>query len=532
MHKHSNKNNKIAIIIGAGPAGLTAAYELLKKSNITPIILESTNAVGGISQTINYKGNKIDIGPHRFFSKSNRILEWWFSLFPPEFKDGMESQITSNLANKFSSINSTHKEKEEDTGLNSDKIMLIKKRLTRILFQKQFFDYPLTLSGTTLRKLGFISIMQIGFSYLYARLFPIKNETSLEDFFINRFGHKLYLTFFKHYTEKVWGVPCTMIKPDWGAQRIKGLSIAKVITHAIGQLFKKNKSLEQKNSETSLIEYFFYPPNGAGQLWQEVADKVVSMGGKILLNQKVTGFELNEKQISKVEVKDETTGVLRSLTAEYFISSMPVRDLVQGLKSNIPQDVRTVSDQLCYRDLIVVGLLFSKLTTSDGKLPDNWIYVQEPYVKLGRLQIFNNWSPNLIKDPDTVWLGLEYFCNKGDELWVMNEKELISFGKNELNSLGLVETNDFIDGMVIRMPKAYPAYFGGYEKFHVIRNYLDQFENLFLIGRNGMHKYNNQDHSMLAAMTAVDNIINGITTKDNLWEVNTEEEYHEEKKHE
>ncbi|MCF7815160.1 MAG: NAD(P)/FAD-dependent oxidoreductase [Candidatus Cloacimonetes bacterium] len=496
---------EIAIIIGAGPAGLTAALELIRNTDVKPIILEATNSIGGISKTVNFKGNRIDIGGHRFFSKSDVVMNWWQQILP----------IAEN-------------EKQEE-------VLLKRNRLSRILFLRKFFNYPISLNIDTIKNLGFKRLFKITFDYLYIRIFPIKKEKNLEDFFINRFGNELYKTFFRDYTEKVWGISCDKIKPEWGAQRIKGLSITSAIKHSLKKMFSKDKSISQKKTETSLIEQFLYPKYGPGQLWEKVAEMITEKGGKIHLNEKVVNIENGKEVIEGVLA--EKAGVLKEYKCDYLISTMPVKDLIYGMINHIPHEVREIAEKLVYRDFITVGLLLKKMKvknktrfkTRNDLIPDNWIYIQEPDVKLGRLQIFNNWSPYMVKDPDTVWVGLEYFCNEGDDLWSKTDEEFAEFAVQEFIKIGMIDEDDVIDKTVIRMPKTYPAYFGSYDQFDVIRNFTDAIPNLFLIGRNGMHRYNNQDHSMLTAMEAVKNIKEEITKKDNIWNVNAEQEYHEEK---
>jgi protoporphyrinogen oxidase len=374
-------------------------------------------------------------------------------------------------------------------------------------------------------------------SYIKARLFRIKNEKNLEDFFINRFGKELYLTFFKDYTEKVWGVPCNKIKPEWGAQRIKGLSISKAIIHALKNIFSKDASIDQKKTETSLIEQFMYPKYGPGQLWEKVAGLIEKKGGEVNLNQRVVGIETNNDKIISITIHNEKNDKELKVEGDYFFSTMPVKDLIKSMGVQVPKEVRKISAGLIYRDFVTVGLLLEKMKienetkhkTVNKIIPDNWIYIQERDVKVGRLQIFNNWSPYLVKDENKVWIGLEYFCSEGDELWEMTDENFSSFAIEEFCKIEMIEKEDVLDSVVIRMPKTYPAYFGSYDRFDVIREYTDKFENLFLIGRNGMHRYNNQDHSMLTAITASENIINNIKTKDNIWNINTEQEYHEKK---
>ena len=498
------KRQKTAIIIGAGPAGLTAAYELLLKTDVKPILYEATENIGGISQTVNYKGNRMDIGGHRFFSKSDRVMNWWYSILPPQEKEG---------------------ETEED------KIMLIRNRLSRIYYLRSFFNYPISLNASTIKNLGLWRMTKIGFSYIYTRLFPIRKEKNLEDFFINRFGTELYNTFFKDYTEKVWGVACDKIKPEWGAQRIKGLSITAVLLNAVKKIFVKEKDIAQKNTETSLIESFLYPKYGPGQMWEEVARIIEEKGGEIHFNKEAVAFDFKEKEIVSIHLKDSKTAERQILEADYYFSTMPIKDLVNGLQQKVPDKVKEVPNGLMYRDFITVGLLIDKLkikhqNTSD-LIPDNWIYIQERDVKVGRLQIFNNWSPYLVQDKTKVWMGMEYFCQEDDALWSMSDSEFKEFAIKELAQIDFIEEKDVLDGIVIRMPKTYPAYFGSYDEFDVVKEYLKSFDNLYPIGRNGMHRYNNQDHSMLTAMMAVENIKNGIKDKENIWNINTEQEYHE-----
>ncbi len=524
--------SKIALIIGAGPAGLTAALELLERTDIQPIILEKSPYIGGISKTISYKGNRIDIGGHRFFSKSDRVMNWWMQQMPLEA--GAEETFSISYQNKTREISRTNA--DEKARENPDNLMLVRNRLSRIYFLKRFFNYPISLSGDTLQKLGPAKVFGIGVSYMKARLKPIHPEKSLEDFFINRFGRTLYETFFKDYTEKIWGVPCNQISNEWGAQRIKGLSVSKALGHALKKIFasKKSGSLSQKETETSLIERFLYPKLGPGQLWEEVARKVVEKGGKILHNQEVTGLEWEGKKVIAVTSRDAQTGETTRYEAGHFFSTMPVQELIGDMAPAPPAEVREVAKGLQYRDFMTVGLLLKELKVKDESaanklIQDNWIYIQEREVKVGRLQIFNNWSPHLVADPKNVWIGMEYFCFKGDALWNKPDPELIAFAVAELAQIGIIDREAVLDATVLREEKTYPAYFGAYENFDRIRQFTDTLENLYLVGRNGMHKYNNSDHSMLTAMAAVDNMIAGKTTKENIWAVNTEQEYHEEK---
>jgi protoporphyrinogen oxidase len=504
-----------AIIIGAGPAGLTAAHEFLSTTNIIPIILEATPDIGGISKTVNYKGNRIDIGGHRFFSKSERVMNWWLNFLPLETN---EEEVVISYHNKQTAVKTSN-----SNNANPENIMLVRDRLSRIYFLKRFFNYPLKLNFTTIKNLGIIRIFKIGLSYTWRKIFPIKNEKSLEDFFINRFGNELYKTFFKDYTEKVWGVPCNEISAEWGAQRVKGLSLTKTLWHA---LFKNTGKVE-----TSLIEKFLYPKYGPGQLWELVAKDIETKGGKILFNKQVIKICTDEKKVTAVICLNEK-GKEEIFTADYFISGMPVKNLINGLSCDVPKEVKDITNGLKYRDFISVGLLVKKLKikNADGTdVKDNWMYIQEKKVKVGRLQLFNNWSPGMINDPNKYWIGLEYFCNEGDELWEMLDNEILKFAQKEIDSIQIIDEEDVLDGVVIRMPKTYPSYIGSYNKFEEVKKYINTFENLFLVGRNGMHKYNNQDHSMLTAMQAVENIKDGNKDKENIWSINTEEDYHEEK---
>jgi protoporphyrinogen oxidase len=517
-------SQRTAIIIGAGPAGLTAAYELLRRTGIRPIVLEKSTYMGGISRTINYKGNRMDLGGHRFFSKSDRVMDWWLEQLP--LQDGQQ-QMRPGIA-----AAAAHAHAATDP----DRVMLLRSRKSRIYFLRQFFSYPIQLTRDTLTKLGLVRTVRIGCSYLRSVLFPIKPVTNLEQFFINRFGRELYRTFFRDYTEKVWGVPCDRISAEWGAQRIKGLSIRKAIAHFLKQTFKSgNGDIAQKAMETSLIEQFLYPKFGPGQMWEEVARQVVAMGGEIITEFDVTALEADGERIRAVS--GTSRGTARTFTGDLFFSTMPIQELVRGLRPAAPPDARAIADGLIYRDFITVGLLLRKVKVKEpgepyGKLiTDNWIYIQEPEVSAGRLQIFNNWSPHMVADGSKVWLGVEYFCNEGDELWRQSDQEMGELAAAELDRIDIIERADVLDFTVARMPKTYPAYFGTYARFDELRRYLDTFGNLYLIGRNGMHKYNNQDHSMLTAMTAVDNLVAGVTDKSNIWAVNTEEEYHEAKAH-
>lgn len=526
--------NKTAIIIGAGPAGLTTAYELLEKTDIKPIIFEASNDIGGISKTVNYKGNRIDIGGHRFFSKSDRVMEWWLNILPIE-----NTSKNKDFTLKYQGKSRTLKGGKGADPKKTDDVMLVRSRLSRIFYGGKFYNYPVTLESSTIKNLGLVKMAKMGASYTKARIRPLP-EKSLEEFYVNRFGRELYNTFFRDYTEKVWGVPCSEIAPDWGAQRVKGLSVSKALTHAVKKQFSgtKNKDIAQKGTETSLIEYFLYPKLGPGHMWETTAKIVKKRGGELHMNNVVTKINAKKGKIQSVEVLDYKTKKTVAVTGDYFFSTMPVNELIASFSGEKPpKNVAEVAKGLPYRDFITVGLLVKKLKiknetdrkTKNNVVPDNWIYIQEPNVKVGRLQIFNNWSPYLVKNDNNVWVGMEYFVSEGDELWNKKDKDMAKFGIKELAKIGIIDEKDVLDSTIIRIKKTYPAYFGTYDRFNEIRKFTDSFNNLFLLGRNGQHKYNNQDHSMLTAMIAVENIIAGKTSKNNVWNINAEKEYHEKK---
>jgi protoporphyrinogen oxidase len=522
---------KKAIIIGAGPAGITAAYELARRTDIHAIVYEATNEIGGLSRTVCYKGNRIDVGGHRFFSKSEQIMRWWKEMLPVQGSPSRDDSILHRRIPLSSEHNAPDPEK-------SDKVLLFRSRVSRILFLRKFFDYPISLSVNTIKNLGMVRLMKAGASYVKSGIFPVREEKSLEDFFINRFGKELYRIFFKDYTEKLWGVSCNVIKPEWGAQRVKGLSVSKAVSHAVKSVFakKKSKGIQGKNVETSLISSFLYPKFGPGQMWKEAALRAEEKGAEIFFMNEVAGVEFRDGSVRAVIVRDIKNGTTKREECDYLISTMPVKDLIAAFGTNAPEAVRRTADGLIYRDFMTAGILLPKLKiknetnipTINRIIPDTWIYIQEPDVKVGRIQIFNNWSPYMVADPNTVWVGMEYFCNEGDELWSMEDKEFGKFASLELEKIGMSDPCEVLDGTVVRAPKAYPAYFGSYDDFHIIREFTDAIPNLFLIGRNGMHRYNNQDHSMLTAMEAVRKIASGDKTKDSLWQVNAEQDYHEE----
>lgn len=514
---------KKVVIIGAGPAGLTAAYELLKqKEKYDVTILEASNQVGGISKTINYKGNRMDLGGHRFFSKSKRVNDFWNAFMSIQGKDSFDDKKTGIKKN----LNKNGVDPEI-----CDEVMLIRNRVSRIYYLKKFFAYPVSLTFETLKNMGFVQTIQSGFSYIKSLVIK-KKEDSLENFYINRFGKKLYSMFFEEYTEKVWGRHPSQISADWGAQRVKGVSILAVLSDAFKRIFH----IQSKKVETSLIEQFYYPKYGPGQLWEEVAKKIENFGGKILYNHRVVEIRNEKNRIKSVVYVYEDKR--KEIKGDIFISSMPIKDLIHSMKKEVPKKVKKIADGLPYRDFITVGLLVKKInlinktniSVYNNSIPDCWIYVQEHDVKLGRIQIFNNWSPYMVRDAyHTIWMGLEYFCNENDSFWNMSEEECVQNVIQELVCMGIIDEEDVLDSHREKVLKAYPAYFDTYEDIDVVIEYLNSFVNLYCIGRNGQHKYNNMDHSMMCAFEVVDLIEGKHNDKSLLWKVNTEKEYHEEK---
>ena len=512
---------KNVVIIGAGPAGLTAAYELLKQKEYNVTILEASDRIGGISQTVRYAGNRMDIGGHRFFSKDDRVTNWWYDILPPQGAPAKDDKLLG--ANKKYDPNGADPEKTDD-------VMLKRNRVSRIYYNSKFFDYPVSMKWETIKNMGFFTTMRAGFSYLGAVMHKLP-EDSLENFYKNRFGKVLYSMFFEGYTEKLWGRHPKYISADWGSQRVKGLSIRAVISDMFGKIFGGNRKVE-----TSLIEEYIYPKLGPGQLWEKVRDKIIENGGKVLMNCSVVKINETADGIKSVDYVEN--GETKTIEGDIFISSMPVKDLINAF--NAPkQEMKEIADGLPYRDFITVGLLVNKLKlqnktnikTVNNIVPDCWIYVQDTSVKLGRIQIFNNWSPYMVKDFEKyVWVGLEYFCDEGDKYWNMSDEEFIEFAKSELIKIGVIDEEDVVDAHRELVKKAYPAYFDTYSRMGELITYLDGFKNLYCVGRNGQHRYNNMDHSMVTAFETVDAIVNNKTDKSPIWNVNTEEEYHEEKK--
>lgn len=515
---------KKVVIIGAGPAGLTAGYELLRRSDEYEIvILEESDRFGGISRTVNYKGNRMDMGGHRFFSKVPEVNKWWSEMMPLQGAPAKDELI----------LGTCHENGDGPDPEKTDVVMLQRNRVSRILFNQKFFDYPITLKKQTFANMGFKNTVEAGFSYLKACVHK-RPENSLEDFYINRFGKKLYSMFFEHYTENLWGRHPSQIDPSWGAQRVKGLSIKAVLKNAI----EKNSGKKDRKVETSLIESFYYPKLGPGEMWDLTAEKIEKLGGKIIKKAEVDEIHRNENGTVDY-IGYVRNGNREHIVCDYLISSMPLKDLVAGM-NDVPEEPACVAAGLPYRDYKTVGVLVRHLNlenTTDIRtvgniVPDDWVYVHDRTVKMGRFQIYNNWSPYMVNDLEhTVWIGLEYFCNEGDDLWTMDDSDFSAMGIREMQTLHMIDgPQDVIDTHVERVKKAYPAYFDTYEEFGTLQAFLDSIPNLFCVGRNGQHRYNNMDHSMCTSFEAVKDILNGNADHSNVWSVNTEQEYHEEKK--
>ncbi len=522
MDPHNTTAKRKAVIIGAGPAGLTAAHELLSRAGETweVTILEEADAIGGISRTVEHNGNRMDLGGHRFFSKSKRINDWWAERMPLQGSKAYDDLV---LGRDCLLVEGGPDPQTED------QVMLARHRVSRIYYDHRFFDYPVSLTAKTLRAMGPLATLAVGGSYVHAALHRLP-ETSLENYYINRFGRRLYSMFFEGYTEKLWGRHPRDLSADWGAQRVKGLSLVATVKDALAKAAgRKNAG----NTETSLIEQFFYPKLGVGQLWEQVAHEIRAMGGHIMTGVRAATINVDDSgAIRSVESADG-----QNWNCDVLMSSMPVKDLVHAL-TDATDEASAIARGLPYRDFISVGVLVAQLAlknetdirTLGNIVPDNWIYVQDSSVKLGRIQVFNNWSPYLVADPvKTVWLGLEYFCSEGDAFWSMDEAERLSLVQRELVSMGVLdEETPILDSHVERVRKAYPAYFGTYERMDELIAWLDTHPNLYCLGRNGQHRYNNMDHSMLTAFNAVDVLLSGSDDRSRVWKVNTESTYHEE----
>lgn len=516
---------KKVVVIGAGPAGLTAARELVAQSGDYAVsVLEESDEIGGISRTVRYGDNRMDIGGHRFFSKDERVTAWWRDRMPLQGAPALDDRLLRR--DKPLAPGGPDPETQ-------DRVMLIRDRVSRIYSLGKFFDYPIRMKAQTFRNMGLVRTLRAGVSYLRASLIK-RPERSLEDFYINRFGRVLYGMFFEKYTEKLWGRHPSVISADWGAQRVKGLSILAILRDMLG----KATGLGRKEVETSLIEQFWYPKLGPGQLWETVADEVTAHGGRILTRHAVRRIRCEDGRIASVICATPDGEV--EIPCDEVVSSMPLRDLVAGMEGiDVPGDVARIADGLPYRDFITVGLLVRRLAlrnettmpTLGDIVPDCWIYIQEPGVQIGRLQIFNNWSPYLTADPtQAVWMGLEYFCREGDAMWEMDDASFIEMAVAELAQIGIIDPADVLDSHRVRVKKAYPAYFDTYAEIDTLTGWLDRIPNLYCVGRNGQHRYNNMDHSMATAFEAVEALISRDPSRARIWNVNTEREYHEEKR--
>lgn len=463
------------IIIGAGPAGLTAAYELAKRKTHS-IILEKDMTVGGISRTARYKGYRFDIGGHRFFTKVDRVMDMWKEVLGTDF--------------------------------------LRRPRMSHVYYNKKFFSYPIK-PFDVVKKLGVYETALAGFSFLNARLNPRVKEDSFEDYIINNFGERLYRTFFKSYTEKVWGIPCTEIRAEWAAQRIKGLSLTSIARAAVFG--------NRGNKIKTLIEEFHYPRFGPGMMWEKTKDIVEQSGyGKVRFGIWVEAILHDGMKITGVRVINEK-GKKETIRGSALVSSMPIGELLQSMEPAVSLEAKEAADGLHYRDFITVALIVNR----ERMFPDNWIYIHEPGVQVGRIQNFKNWSPEMVEDPKKTCLGLEYFCFTSDPIWSMKDEDLVRLGAEELEKIGLAKKEEVLDGTVVRMEKTYPVYDMSYERaMPVIKEAVGKFSNLYPVGRNGMHKYNNQDHAMYTAMLSVENMFGA---KHNIWDVNVERVYHEER---
>ena len=509
------------VIIGAGPAGLSCAYHLLKNNKkIKVTIIEEDKQVGGISKTISYHGNHMDLGGHRFFTKNDDVLKMWLDILPLQGKPALDDKILK--------VDKDYKGGKIDPE-KTDRVMLVRNRLSRIYYNKKFFDYPVSLNYKTIKNMGFLTTMKCGFSYLKSCVVK-KEESNLENFYINRFGNELYKMFFKGYTTKLWGRTPKEIDSSWGSQRVKGISISKVI----GDYYKRLFHIKDKNKEVSLTDYFYYPKYGPGELYEELAKMIEKLGGKIILKSKV--ISIVKKKNSIQEIVYESNGKKETIKCDKLVSSMPVKDLLNEM-NGVSKDILEISNGLPYRDFVTIGVLVPKLDLSNdthvktihNNVPDNWIYVQDTSVNMGRVQVFNNWSPYMVKDPvNTMWIGLEYFCSEGDSFWNKSDKELKKLAGDELKKMGFYD-GKILDSCVVKVKKAYPAYFDSYERIDEVREYINKIDNLYCIGRNGTHSYNNMDHSILSGMICANLIKDNSHDLEKLWNVNVDKSYHEAK---
>ncbi|MFC1730867.1 NAD(P)/FAD-dependent oxidoreductase [candidate division KSB1 bacterium] len=522
------EDKKKALIIGAGPAGLTVAYELLKQSSIQPHIIEETNDIGGIARTVKFNNNLMDIGPHRFFSKRDDIMDWWENILPFQ-------GVSSIKDTQLKSYN-THKKDGPDPD-TKNRVMLVRRRITRIFYLRRFFDYPISLKLRTFVNLGLLNSINVGIKYLWVLCFKRK-EDSLENFFINRFGKPLYKMFFENYTQKVWGIHPSALASDWGSQRVKDISLLSVLINKTLNSFLLENITGKKKRNNSISEYFLYPKFGSGQMWETVADEIISKGGGICKNKRVSKINVKNDKVNSVVVN--MNGIEETISCDYLFSSMPISELIPAIQGiEVPDEIKSIATDLPYRAHITVGIIADKLISANATrimtknrlIPDNWIYVQENDVKMGRIYIVNNFSPYMVPEfENKIMLGIEYFCDEGDELWQMDEKSFINMTLEELEKIQMMNKESVLEAFQIKIKKAYPSYFGSYSQLDHVIKFLNKIENLYCIGRNGQHRYNNMDHSMLTAIEAVKHLVaEKPNDKSVLWNVNAEREYHEHK---
>lgn len=521
---------KNVVIIGCGPAGLACALKLSENSSFNIIILEKLNIPGGISRTVEWKGNRMDLGGHRFFTKSDTVMKIWKEILPVQGKPAIDDLITERYKELEFENGGPDPEKE-------DKVMLVRKRTSRIYFEKKFYDYPVSLNINTVKNLGMLRLLKIAASYIKARAFPL-NETNLENFFINRFGKELYSIFFRDYTYKVWGLSPSQIKSEWGAQRVKGLSVSTILKDIILNTLSPSYH-RTKKIETTLIRRFFYPKYGPGQMWNEITKIIKKRGVKIINEVDITKIEIKNNNVKSITFLEKITGSSTTIdSVDFMVSSAAIKDIV-SLFSSVPPEIKKLSDMLLYRNLITAGLLFKKMKiknttrekTVNDIIPDQWIYLQDKNLVSGRMQIFNNWSPYLVRDLSNVWIGVEFFSSTDDNMWKSKDEEIIKIAISDIKKTEIFSEDDFIEGICVKVDKAYPVYYGeGYENFEKIKDYLNSIRNFYSIGRNGMHRYNNMDHSFLSGIKAAELIIDNSSDKKKIWDINTESEYLEEKK--
>lgn len=525
IDKTNIENSRRAIIIGAGPAGITAGYEIIKHTDIQPIVFERSDQIGGLSRTEAIDGHLFDIGPHRFFSKSPQVLNWWNEILPIQ---AQEKQINpDDSMQAFTNITDLSPDE-------SDNVLLIIKRETRIFYNGKFFSYPVKLDLQTIRGLGFGKTIRAGFRYLAAACIK-REEENLEDFFINRFGKDFYQMFFEHYTWKVWGKHPRELAATWGSQRVKRISLSGIFKEILqsNKLARKICNKRQTPERKLIEEYFYFPKFGAGHMWRRASDKIQEMGGKLFTNSDVTRINIEGNRVLSVNIHNNSEPV----ECDFLFSSMPIPALINALSGiEVPAEVKEIADNLPFRDYITTGILLEKLEITDNstrktinnQFTDNWIYIQDKSVRVGRIYFMNNFSPYMVRDKSKILIGAEYFCTEGDDLWKMNETDFIKMTIMELEKIGILKPENVYKAFQIKEKKAYPAYYGSYNELNKVISFLNRIENLYCIGRNGQHRYNNMDHSMLTSVEAVKHMISEEKCdKEQIWSVNADSEYQE-----